>query len=268
MVHTHDFVAVVRVNGQVVREMHENGANQCFLPAGTDFSLQFKNLRSQRAAVQVRVNGEDALDGHKLVIDANSTGDLLGFMKNGVVTKSFRLIPMTQEIADHRGTSASDGFVEVIWQFEKPVMMAFPASFPSFPIKPCCPTWQGPNVRRRAESFSKGSPCGSSGKSCDTSNSYTPSISEPLCDCLSVNGDAQEGLVVAGADTHQAFNSTYLRTLEPQVYSIAIKLMVQNHAGQPIETPRLVKVKINCPTCGKSNKSNMKFCGGCGTNIS
>jgi hypothetical protein len=37
--------------------------------------------------------------------------------------------------------------------------------------------------------------------------------------------------------------------------------------GQPYVAPITTKTLLKCKTCGTDNKSNMKFCGECGTSL-
>ena len=115
MVYQNKLVVVVKCNGRVLREQGEFVT----LPFGSEYSLLFKNLNSQRAVIEIEIDGEDVLDGNQIVIAANSENEIKGFMKGSNVTNAFKFIQKTQQIADHRGDKIDDGFIRVSYQFEE-----------------------------------------------------------------------------------------------------------------------------------------------------
>ena len=79
MMYTANVVAVVKVNGQVLRE----NSDTVTLPFGSEFSLLVKNLNSVRIQFSVSIDGKDATDGTKLIVGPNSNIELERFVRNG-----------------------------------------------------------------------------------------------------------------------------------------------------------------------------------------
>lgn len=113
------FVASVKVAGRVLRET----SNIVTLPFGSEYAISLKNLNSRRAMVAVSVDGLDLSDGHRLIINANSSVDLSRFIKNGNLTSGnrFKFIERTAGIESHRGIKADDGLIRAEFWDEKEV---------------------------------------------------------------------------------------------------------------------------------------------------
>lgn len=72
------------------------------------------------------------------------------------------------------------------------------------------------------------------------------------------------GITVPGSESSQKFVSgTWFKT-ETTSHVIILQLRGRM-AGKVVKTAVTVKSKAKCSTCGTVNKSNMKFCGKCGT---
>jgi len=257
MVYSEKFVAVVVCNNHIVREIRENGNDIVRMPFGTDYSLRFKNQHTTNAIVNVEIDGQDVLDGDQIIIEPNSTGDLLGFMKNRSVHNAFRFIKKTQQIAQHRGDFIDDGSIRISWQYEKPIY-----------------TYHYSPLRGRKKSSIRGwdNECFTRGVSGSSINPQSRS----LCDSSSYGAaacdddylcDSEEGITVSGKDTHQGFYKVAVGPLEPQIHSIVLHLLGQDNNGQNYIRPKLTKTRVTCPTCGKRSRSNILYCGGCGTNL-
>jgi hypothetical protein len=126
MVYAKKFVAVVKINGRILREFnHENISDfesECslILPFGTEYTLLFKNLESRSARLNLWIDGEDVLSGNALLVHSNSSVELNGFMNSaGTVTHKFKFIQKTEKIIQHRGDKIDDGMIRVEWVFEK-----------------------------------------------------------------------------------------------------------------------------------------------------
>lgn len=74
------------------------------------------------------------------------------------------------------------------------------------------------------------------------------------------------GITVPGSESSQKFVSgAWFKTeATSQVIVLQLRGMV---AGKAVKKAVTVKSKAKCPTCGTPNKSNMKFCGKCGTSL-
>ena len=107
MTYNQKLVAVVKVNGKVLRDTDD----VIRLPFGSEYEIYLKNLNSQRAVVNISIDGQDVLDGNRLVIDPNTEYALEGFMKDRKVRNKFKFINKTKEIADYRGDNVDDGII-------------------------------------------------------------------------------------------------------------------------------------------------------------
>lgn len=114
------FIAVVTHNGKILRDFKNEEDNfQVKLPFGEEYGLRFKNMNTTRVAVSVYVDGEDALDGSRIVVEPNESHDLEGFMKGNTVKNKFKFIEKTDKIKEHRGENIDDGMIRIEYQFEK-----------------------------------------------------------------------------------------------------------------------------------------------------
>jgi hypothetical protein len=280
MVYCAQMVAVLKVNGKVMREVRQNGTDTIFLPFGSEYEIHFSNMSPYRAAVKVEVDGQDALAGRQLVLDANSESSLKGIMgPDGRVAKNrFKIIKMTDRIEEHRGAGARDGLIRIEYQFEKP--------YTPPPLPPVYPSeWDvWPTKGRR---FTKG--ILRSGPSGQSMNSGEPEIRTSgflyQSQNCSMGGDigcadtqsfsfnknadsyqnSDKGITVAGSIVNQNFGTTYLRDLFPEKHVVVFELRGKTSDNEEIRTARTTKTKVNCNTCGRHNKSGAKYCTECGT---
>lgn len=72
------------------------------------------------------------------------------------------------------------------------------------------------------------------------------------------------GITVPGSESSQKFVSGSWFKTETTSHVIVLQLRGRM-AGKVVKTAVTVKSKAKCSTCGTVNKSNMKFCGKCGT---
>jgi hypothetical protein len=72
---------------------------------------------------------------------------------------------------------------------------------------------------------------------------------------------------VKGSESNQRLTQSWTSPLEDQSYTIIIKLRGTDKADQPVEKPVLVSNKVKCSTCGRNNKSHIKYCPECGTAV-
>jgi len=117
MVYSKKFVAVIKCNGKILREVSQE--NDVILPFGAEYSILLKNLDNRRAVVEISIDGEDVLDGRRIVIDGNDDTELKGVMVNNAVKNAFKFIQKTKKIQDHRGDKIDDGFIRIKFGFEK-----------------------------------------------------------------------------------------------------------------------------------------------------
>lgn len=276
MVHCAHMVAVVKVNGEVMREVRHNDSDTIFIPFGSEYEICFNNLSSNRAVVRVEIDGEDVLSGNELVIQANSEGSLKGFMnKDGSEAKNrFKFIKMTDKIAEHRGTDSRDGLIRIEYQFEKPYEypkyrnpIMWDYNFNDIWYSQYNQTKGSSNntsgflrgtISPSSVNFSCSSGVGGSG-AC-ASNEVTKGISEN-----DSYANSDKGITASGSIVGQKFGSTYVRELYPEKHVIVFELRGQKNNGKKVSSPITVKTKLECENCGTVNKSHNKFCRECGT---
>lgn len=267
MVYQNKLVVVVKSNGRVLREHGEFVT----LPFGSEYSLLFKNLNSERAVISIEIDGVDVLDGNQIVIGANSENEIKGFMKGNAVTNAFKFIQKTQAIADHRGDKIDDGFIRIEYQFEipKPIKKTILHDTHVFHhhtnhnvFYDYSPPLYGSTTR------------GMSGPSSGSFNlSHEPiataqdsqllgsSVVSDSLDNSNINVD--EGITVKGSEQHQSFTSTTVRELTSKE-TIIIRLNGCDSKGK-VNVPITIQTKLTCETCGKTSKSLVKYCPDCGT---
>ena len=111
-------VLAVKVNGKILRETKD----LVKLPFGSEFSILVKNLHSRRVQFTLHIDGTDALEGGKLVVNGNSEIEVKRFIRNGNMEEgnAFKFIERTQQIEDGpRGIKVDDGIIRVEYWFEK-----------------------------------------------------------------------------------------------------------------------------------------------------
>jgi len=271
MTYADKFVVEVKQNGKILRI--KNGA--VYLPFGSEYSIFLKNLNSKRASVNISIDGEDVLDNNSLVLDANSSTELEGFLRGNTAKNRFRFINKTKEISEHRGDRADDGLLRVEFAFEKPqpepwIMKTIKEVHnPPFDI-----TYYGSNVE-----WSYRHSDDSAGRGIGPQSVYTNSVlgkgsknvheDTVTMDSLGVQNisqtpNADEGITVKGSEVNQEFRYASMGTLEEStVIVIALKGITQS--GQNISQAVNVQDKFTCSSCGTKSKSSFKFCPSCGT---
>ncbi len=81
-----------------------------------------------------------------------------------------------------------------------------------------------------------------------------------------VNITSDAGITVHGDKSTQKFTTGHIGMLELEEHVICLSL--KGFVGDlKVQEPVTVARKITCATCGKSNSTNVKFCGNCGTNL-
>jgi hypothetical protein len=233
-----NFVAVVKNNGSILRE--KDGV--ITLPFNSEYSILLKNLNSRKVSVKIDIDSEDILDSNSIIINPNSSTELLGFLEGDEVRKRFKFIQKTKEIADYSGDNIDDGIIRIEFAFEKPVLWTWTSYYYSQPIQ-----------YFPYESNTIGN--GSSVWLSNSSNSYD-----------STHPSNDEGITVRGSDTEQKFYTTTIGELEePQIISFLLR--GEGEDGSKVIKPITIKDKITCSICGKTSKSDAKFCYNCGASL-
>ena len=228
MMYNEKMVVVVKSDGKIVREV----GNSVYLPFGSEYSIYLKNLSSKRAVASITIDGQDVLNGDMIIVNGNDTFELEGFMDNcGLsVRNKFKFIEKTQEISDYRGDKIEDGLIVVKYRFEKE-----------------CPVYRGYIWHN--------------------TNKYEPTYyndDKLLTSCSTQYSNNDNGITVPGSKSNQTFVPAITSLLEETEHTIVLQLKGEIK-GQQVCKPITTKIKIQCCTCGRKNKSNNRFCGNCGT---
>ncbi len=262
MVYRNKFVAAIKVNGCVLREIEDVVS----LPFGSEYSIFLKNLDSLRVSVSLSIDGQDVAEGTKMILSPNETCDLERFIRNRNLNQGnrFKFIERTDAIEHHRGIGAEDGLVRIeFWkELVRPVYVKPPVFERPYypPPRPPCEPWpkmpkwfaKGPHPRAASRQRKSMSAPSASGSRMDT-RIYGAS-----------NRSNDQGITVPGSQSGQRFAWGGWFETEPQSEVIIIRLRGEV-AGIPIEQPITVDHKPECETCGRKNKSTSRFCSQCGT---
>jgi len=238
MMYNSKLIAVIKVNGKVLRETGET----VYIPFGSEYEIALRNMHTTKAVVDITIDGVDVLDGSSLVIRPNDNGSIEGFMKGNNVSHKFKFIEKTQEISDHRGDDISDGYIRISFKFEKPPTVS--------------------NISYLPRTY--------------TNKPFSDKTGDPLYDIyasvrsVSTNtmrrAPMDDGITVKGSNSNQSFQNTSIGLIEDIEHIIVFQLKGQTPSGV-IDKPILTKTKIKCDTCGRASGSKHKFCGNCGTSL-
>ncbi len=278
MVYKERFIAVVKVNGSILRERGES-RDEVYIPFGSEYSLLLKNKESRKAQVQVQIDGVDVLGGNSLVLEPFQEMELERFLDSCNMSQGnkFKFIQKTQQIVEHRGDKIDDGFITVIFQFEaeKPEKKIVEEHHHH--------TYHDHYPWRVYPTYYSSNPVFTSGLtrgSCTGENLggvFSSNISSNISDSIQVNScnfadikqapiiDQDEGITVKGSISNQQFRYAYIGRLEENSHTINIRLKGTKSNGVVVDQPITVKTKLECKTCGKKSNSNEKFCSNCGT---
>jgi len=237
MVYNNGLIVAIKNKGKVLREFKGNIIK---IPFGADYSIFIKNKdKNRKALVNIKVDGKDVLDGNSIIIDADSSTELKGFMKGTTVKNKFRFIEKTKQISEFRGNYVEDGLVEVDYRFEE--------------YKP----YYYEDLYSKINSLYIEGDRGFYGASFD-GNIKVKSFAYD-----SVN---ESGITVPGKVTKQDFTIGSIGDLENISYNIILHLKGNTDRGnKKVKKPITVKSKVQCKTCGKKWNSRMTYCGTCST---
>ena len=272
-----NLVVAVKHRGKVLRE-----TGDCVsLPFSSEYSLLVKNLNSRKVSVNLSIDGDDVLDGKSLLIQPNSRAELKGFLKGKTAKNKFRFIEKTKQISKHRGDRVDDGLIRVEFAFEKeqPEVVWHYHEHHDYwppPRRPC--PWEpfGPIRYYSSPCFTSDDSTTSDSAMFSNSNDVKKSgikrssfsANNNIIGCCeseqSYDSFNEDGITVKGSEISQGFDYGYIGELEKSNVMI-IRLRGEKSNGTIIEKPRLVKTRLVCPTCGKKSRSDLKFCGRCGT---
>lgn len=257
MVYHNQLIAVIKTNGKILRELSNNTFK---LPFNTEYSIKFKNLNSRDVLIKVSIDGENVLDNSEIIIRANSSGSLEGFLKGNTVTNKFKFIQKTDQIVNHRGDRIDDGIIRIEYRYAK--------------IKPV--TIQTTNWTYNSQSVFHPAGC-----MCPICNPYyqpkelfpfirslstSVYLSSSVNPAVTSNVRSDEGITVKGSASEQRFINSFIDEVEEQSHVIILYLKGYDEVSNDlVRKPETAKRKVSCPTCGTRNKYRNKFCLTCGT---
>lgn len=272
MMYKNSFVTVLKVDGKILRE---NG-DLVTLPFGSEYSIFMKNKESRRAVVNIEIDGQDVLSGSSLIINGNSELNLERFLANNSHGNRFKFIQKTKQIQDHRGDRIDDGLLRVEVRYEKLVVPSFTKRHfcPPVSVYECDHSFFQPPTYRSYPACGSG---GATGRSLDIGRSlethiYSSNMVGGSVNSVSLTNEVlnsaplvDEGITVQGSISNQKFTNGYVGSLEECSHVIILRMRGSLKGNFMVEEPITVKTKLVCGTCGKKNKSSVKFCPNCGT---
>ena len=248
------FVAEIKSNGNILRVKDDT----VYLPFQSEYSLLLKNLNTRRASVNVEIDGQDVLDNMSLIIEPNSTTELMGFLRGITATNKFKFIQKTKQIQEHRGDRVEDGLVRVEFAFEKPIEYPWIEKtikeVHHYYNAPFTYTYYGgqPDWSYNDQNTSKG-----------ISNIGDVTAYNCNVENLGVTPQQDEGITVKGSEIDQSFKYGSMGQLEDSEVIIIKLCGLQGH-GVRVSEPITVKTKLTCKICGTKSKSSAKYCSNCG----
>jgi len=266
MVYRDRFIAVVKSGGRILRNM----GGVVTLPFGSEYTIFMRNQESRRAQVKVSVDGQDALDGKAIIIPANGSHELGGFMRGTAERFGFKFVQKTKEIAENRGDFIDDGMIRVEFAFEKPApVINFHWNWP--PYQP--PIYHHHHHRHlnpwlNGQTYDTGGTT-YTGNTGDVSADYSGMKSRTI-DCSFTPTAApveDEGITVAGSDRYVQYQTAHIGRLE-QSHVIVIRLRGTTETGTLVSQPVTTRDRLKCSVCGYKSRSHNQFCGRCGCNLS
>lgn len=260
------FVAAVKVNGQVLREVNGSVA----IPFGSEYALFLKNLNTVRVKIRVSVDGTPATGDTWLVIAPDSSCDLERFITAGNFNAGnrFKFIERTADVENHRGVKAEDGLIRIEYQTEHvrprvdvPIPDYYPVPTPYYP------PWPRHRYPRYPHYTASGGMRASLGASGGTQRSNSMSYSANNCSAGASAGLNDCGITVAGSVSNQTFYAVSDFETVGAGDAIILRLRGVLAGGKRVKTPITVKTKTICSSCGKTATKPSAFCAGCGTSL-
>lgn len=246
MAYKNNFAIAIKHNGKILRELSE----LVYLPFGSEYSVLLKNKDSRKAVVDLEIDGKDVLDGNSIIVGANDSVELKGFMKGSTAKNKFKFIKKTKKIRNYRGNRIDDSLVRVEYRFEQP-----PAPTPIY--------WYDTPMGYR--DFNREFTCVSS-------PTFGASLNSTNISCnLAQTKSMDDGITVEGTEINQGFARGTTGELETQSSVITLKLVGNkpadygSYVGKLVKKPLTVKSRLTCKTCGTKSKSSAKFCRECST---
>lgn len=238
MVYNQKIIALIKSQGSILRK-YDGSIVQ--LPFGSEYSILLKNLSTKDMVANITVDGRTVISD--LIVRRNDIVEVERFFEESMESgHKLKFIEKTDDIREYRGNRLDDGIVRVEYRFVKK------QPEPYFLEKRCAPTTI-PFFRRL---------CTSNIPDYTYIDMYCSQCSQPRK--ASVNED---GITVEGKYSDQKFVYGTVGELENESHSIVIRLKGETQCHK-VSKSLEVNTKLRCQYCGKSWKSNHKFCGNCG----
>jgi hypothetical protein len=298
--YSNKLVASLKANGKILREFKDT----VYIPFGSEYSFLLKNLHTQRAVVNIFIDGDNIVEGG-LVINAGQEVNLERYIKNGNLTEGnrFKFIERTAAIEDGpRGIKLEDGLIRIEFQYEQPrpvinlnnivgglqyppgvrgMTSEYPGVADKY-SKSINNSW-GTSYSANVNGAMRGVDFSSNGAA--TAQAASAQVDKYCADNGIVNKmemhdgaatmdwmDAEVtrsvndvGITVPGSKSTQKFQHVTMGIMETEKHSMVIKLLGETPDNKPVLQPVTVERKPECVTCGKKNKAHAKFCTECGT---
>lgn len=293
-----DFAVAIKTDGKVLREEKDT----VHLPFGSEYSILLKNLSSRKAIAKVMIDGEDVLNGKRLIVEVGKSLELERFLKELDEGNRFKFIERTEKISNHRGNKIEDGIIQVEFQFEQDYNQYF-NQWSTYVIKSdTFPTHRTPiwdsgyhttlynstlecnnTTPTLATSCSNGlingdgkvkfdgistsnmrSMCTTQGLNCDTVDGQHASEFMNLTSSMTIPVN-DTGITVKGSISNQKFIEGSVGYLDPTKHVINLQLKGLKKNGTELKEAITVKTKIECDICGTKNDSKNNYCCECGT---
>jgi hypothetical protein len=274
MTFNNNMIAVIKCRNKVLREDNSSGTQIVTIPFGSDYSILLKNKDTRSAVVKVEIDGKDVLSGNQLILKPNTSTELLGYMKDGIVSNRFRFIKKTEEIEQYRGSRVDDGIVRIEFKYEQKQETIDIVHYHRY-YSYCPYVWNPLIIPYPIITW------GSTSKptnviDSDITGSTIPLVSSTNCN-LTADANSQhfisgtissdEGITVPGEQAQQHFDSGCVGTLEETSHVINILLRGTSEQGTVVAAPITVSSKLKCSTCGREWESSYKFCPNCSTSL-
>lgn len=295
--YSNKMVASLKANGKILREFKDT----VYVPFGQEYSFLLKNLHTQRAVVNIFIDGENVVESG-LVINAGQEVNLERYIKNGNLTEGnrFKFIERTAAIEDGpRGIKLEDGLIRIEFQYEMPhpVLNVNNTLFRGIDFSTLSGNIGPSEFRGVTDKFSAGNPgtwiqassasfstnVGGQMRGVDFSQNGSATAQaasaavDKYCADKGVVSELHDGMAtmdwcqndvgitVPGSKSTQKFQHVTMGAMEAEKHTMVLKLLGETANNKPVLKPVTVERKPECVTCGKKNKAHAKFCVECGT---
>jgi hypothetical protein len=248
-------VAAIKADGKILREFGE----KVYIPFGKEYSILLKNINSQRAVVDIWIDGTKVTKSG-LVLNSNTEFELERFIENLNAGNKFKFIERTSKVENNRGIMLEDGLIRIEFRFERKPVFYKPEPIILYDYERTTLRSDGYHSKSASEYASSHSTITMDAEMPEYKN--TPEV---VCKAASEIND--KGITVKGSISEQKFNLTTVSELETDKHLILFQLVGKTDNNTQLTKPVTVKMKPKCITCGKVNKATSKFCSDCGTGL-